>query len=230
MIANLPMYIRPELEEAHDEFWQLIRQNLDMDSPENLSQDAGEMEVWNSPYLFFSQTCGLPYRKFLHDKVTLIGTPDYGLDECPPGYYRSGYVVHKSASDQLSYYKDNLFAYNDKNSQSGYYVTNDFFENTICSGSHINSAKMVASDKADIAAIDAVSLKLMQQYDDFARDLKVIHWTKPTPALPFIAYKGADKAKFFTAINEAIKTLPDELREILMIIDLINIPEQEYLN
>lgn len=220
------MYIRPELEEAHEEFWTLIRGNLNIDCPETLSQNAGEIEVWTSPNLFFSQTCGLPYRKFLNNKVTLIGTPDYGLDDCPPAYYRSGYIVHLNASDHLSDYKDKLFTYNDKNSQSGYYVTNNLFEKTICSGSHINSAKMVASGKADIATIDAVSLKFMRKYDDFATDLKVIEWTKPTPALPFIAYKGADKEMFFTAIVKAINDMPDEL----MIKDIINIPQKDYLS
>lgn len=232
MIANLPMYQRAELVEAHDEFWGLIRNNLrsaGLEAPDTLTQNAGEMEAWTAPDLFFSQTCGMPYRNFLHDKVTLIGTPDYGIEGCPAGYYCSGYVVHKSGSDNLSDYKSKLFAYNDENSQSGFYVTKGYFENRICSGSHINSAKMVANGKANIAAIDAVSLKLIQRYDDFATELKVIKWTKPTPALPFIAYKNADQKIFFDAINQAINSLPSSTRSKLMINDIVFINDRDYL-
>lgn len=232
MIANLPMYQRAELVEAHDEFWSLIRDNLRsarLEPPETLSQNAGEMEAWTSPDLYFSQTCGMPYRIFLHNKVTLIGTPDYDLKGCPPGYYCSGYVVHKSATDNLSDYKDKLFAYNDENSQSGFYVTDGYFENSVCSGSHINSAKMVANGKADIAAIDAVSLKLIQRHDDFSTELKVIEWTKPTPALPFIAYNNADQKIFFDAISQAINSLPSSTRNKLMINDIVFINDRDYL-
>ncbi|MDG1438993.1 MAG: PhnD/SsuA/transferrin family substrate-binding protein [Emcibacteraceae bacterium] len=232
MIANLPMYHRPELMDAHKELWELIRDNLrknNIHCPDDLDFDAGEMETWTSPFLFFSQTCGRPFKNHLSDKVTLIGTPDYGLQGCPPGYYRSAYVIHKSDTrKQLSDFKKAPFAFNDDGSQSGFFVTNNFFENKICSGSHINSAKMVANKEADIAAIDAVSLKLMHQYDDFIQDVKVLQWTKPTPTLPFIAYKSADQNVFYSALQSAIISLTDDSREKLSLNALVYIPEETY--
>ncbi len=98
MIASLIMYQRPQLVEAHSRFWQLIRNNLrdaGLDSPELLSQDAEEFMVWKHPDLVLSQTCGMPYRTWLHDSVELVGTPDYGLMGCPPGYYRSALVARR---------------------------------------------------------------------------------------------------------------------------------------
>ena len=234
MIANLPMYDRPELRDAHHAFWQEIRDHLrekDVPCPDTLDFEAGEFSAWTSPSFFFSQTCGKPYVMHLADKVTLIGTPDYNLKGCLPGYYRSAYVVHQSQKhDQLEDFKDALFAYNDDNSQSGYHVTKGFFNNPKCSGLHLNSAKMIANGHAEIAAIDAVSLKLMNEYDDFAKELKIIAWTEPTPTLPFIAYKGADQKIFFNAIQSAMLALPDEDRKKLHLKSLVHIPKETYFS
>ena len=96
------------------------------------------------------------------------------------------------------------------------------FKNQVFSGTHINSAKMVANNQAEIAAIDAVSLKLITKYDDFAKELKIIAWTKPTPSLPYIAYKDADQSKFFTAIQSALSNLKDDYRDNLNGLDYIS--------
>ncbi len=241
MIANLPMYHRPELEEAHNVFWALTRKHLaskGIDTPEHLSQDAGEMEVWTRPDLIFSQTCSMPYRKLIHDQVTLIGTPDYGLEDCPPGHYRSAFIVHKDDSrSQLADFKDANFAFNMEISQSGYVAAKAetsklgfFFENKSCSGGHLNSARMVTDRRADIAAIDAMSLKFMARYEDFYNDLKIIKWTEPTPALPYIAGPGADANIYFNALKAAVDELPSKARELLMIKDLLKIPKETYLS
>lgn len=240
MIASLPMYHRPELIDAHNEYWQLIRKYLGeagIDSPEKLSQDAGELKVWTRPDLVFSQTCSYPYRKLIHKQVTLIGTPDFGVEGCPPGYYRSAFIVRKSDSrENLAEHQNSLFAFNMETSQSGYVaamaetVKHGFlFQNKICSGGHSNSARLVATKEAEIATIDAVSLKLMEHYEDFYADLKIIDWTTPTPGLPYITAGGADGAVFFDAVKAALDALSDEARKKLMIKDLIKIPKETYL-
>ncbi|MBT5074042.1 MAG: PhnD/SsuA/transferrin family substrate-binding protein [Kordiimonadaceae bacterium] len=229
MIANLPMYERAELAQAHNQFWQLIRKNLNIESPEHLSQDAGEMEVWIRPDLILSQACGKPYREILHNKVTLIGTPDYDIEGCPPGYYRSAFVIRKEEKrEQLDDFKDALFAYNNKMSQSGYHVANDFFESEICSGGHLNSAKMVAQGKADIAAIDAISLVFMEKYEVFFTKIKILSWTEPTPGLPYITALGNDKEEYFDAIKNAISELPEDVRRTLKIKDIVDITKEDY--
>ena len=78
MIANLMMYERPELQGAHARFWDLVRSALadnGIAAPETLSQDADANSVWTDPEMVLSQTCGMPYRLWLHGKVQLIGTP-----------------------------------------------------------------------------------------------------------------------------------------------------------
>jgi hypothetical protein len=96
MIASLMMYARPELDPALGRYWQLIRRALaerGIDAPPALSNDAEEFAVWEAPDLVLSQTCGMPYRLRLHGSVSLIGTPDFGIEGCDPGYYRSAVVV-----------------------------------------------------------------------------------------------------------------------------------------
>jgi ABC-type phosphate/phosphonate transport system substrate-binding protein len=240
MIASLPMYHRPELAADHALLWQLIRAGLQkagIGAPEHLSQNAAGVDTWLNPSLVFSQTCGMPYRLKLHGKTTLIGTPDYGVQGCPPGYYRSAFIVHKNdARQQLTDYRDALFAYNEKLSQSGYAAaqvtaaTQGFtFENMFLSGAHRNSARIVADGIADIAALDAVTWRLIRQYDDMAAELRVLCWSTPTPGLPYITRQGADAAVYFSAVAEAIAALPPASRQILGLRGLVAIPARHYL-
>lgn len=241
MIANLMMYARPELTEAHDQYWRLIRSELaarGIDSPENLAQEADEFRVWTAPDLVLSQTCGMPYRLWLHDKVTLIGTPDFGLEGCPPGYYRSALVVRADdARIGVQDFAQSVFAYNQTFSQSGYAAPYNhlkprgvWFENQVQSHGHLMSARAVAEGRADIAALDAVSWSLMQRYEDFARKLRVLDWTAPTPGLPYIAAAGADRQATFDAVAAAIAGLEDETRSALGLHGLVDIPSEAYLS
>ncbi len=84
MTASLPMYDTPTTRAANDRFWHLIRED-----DTELDRVTDPHVTWMSQHLVLSQTCGLPYRRDLHGRVKLIGTPDYGVRGCPPGYYRS---------------------------------------------------------------------------------------------------------------------------------------------
>lgn len=240
MIANLMMYARPQLATAHAQYWALIRKNLadaGMDSPETLSQDAEEFYVWKHPELVLSQTCGMPYRTLLHDKVQLVGTPDYGLADCPAGYYRSAIVVRADdPRTQIAAFKDAVFAFNQTISQSGYaapfYHLKQYgfwFENRLQTNQHVGSARAVATGGADIAAIDAVTWRNIEKYEPFASDLRVLDWTKPTPGLPFITALGNDAGLILRAVRAAIAALDDDNKALLGIKGIVAIPKADYL-
>ena len=240
MIASLMMYMRPELAGAHDRYWALIRQNLSeagIDSPAALSQQAEEFHVWKHPELVLSQTCGMPYRTWLHDRVALVGTPDFSLRDCPPGYYRSAIIVRAADPRQKTEaFRDAVFAYNQTFSQSGYAAPywhlepeGFWFENRLHTGQHLLSARAVADNRADIAALDAVSWRLMQQYEPFTSALRVLQWTEPTPGLPLITSKSADPQKIFDAVEGAIKRLHSSDRQILGLAGIVHIPKADYL-
>ncbi|MEB8388765.1 PhnD/SsuA/transferrin family substrate-binding protein [Rhodobacteraceae bacterium KMM 6894] len=240
MIANLMMYQRPQLVEAHDRFWRLIRKHLSdagVDSPETLSQDAEEFYVWNHPDLVLSQTCGMPYRTWLHYKVQLVGTPDYGLPDCPPGYYRSAIIVRTDDDrTELPAFKDAVFAYNQTFSQSGYAAPywhlkpeGFWFENRLQTEQHLESARAIATGRADIASIDAVTWRNIETYEPFASDLRVLEWTKPTPGLPLITALGNDAELIFEAVKSAIGELDEQSKSQLGIKGVVKIPKEDYL-
>ena len=240
MIANLMMYQRPQLVEAHDRFWALIRKNLSVagiDSPETLSQDAEEFFIWNHPDLILSQTCGMPFRKWLHEKVQLVGTPDYGLADCPAGYYRSAIIVRADDSRiELTAFKDADFAYNQTFSQSGYAAPfwhlkpeGFWFENRLHTEQHLESARAVASGRADIASLDAVTWRNIETYEPFADGLRVLEWTKPTPGLPLITALGNDAGLIFESIKRAIDELDEQSRSQLGIKGLVKVSKEDYL-
>jgi ABC-type phosphate/phosphonate transport system substrate-binding protein len=240
MIASMMVYARPELEGAQNRFWKLIRNELlavGIASPENLSQDANIFDVWEDPELVVSQTCGMPYRLWLKDKVTLVGTPDYGLEGCPAGYYRSPIVVRADdPRSTLHEFKDATFAFNQNHSQSGFaapyaHVTAQgfWFENLLQAGSHSISAAIVAEGKADIAALDGVTWRLIQKYEPLAAKLRVLEWTAPTPGLPFITAKIQNADAIFEAITRALDALESVDKADLGIKSLIRIPKDAYL-
>jgi ABC-type phosphate/phosphonate transport system substrate-binding protein len=240
MIASLMMYQRPQLLGAHNRYWALIRQNLKtaaIGSPEQLSQDAEEFFVWKHPDLVLSQTCGMPYRTWLHDQVALVGTPDYGVTDCPPGYYRSALVVRAEDSRQTAEeFRGAVFAYNESFSQSGYAAPywhlrprGVWFENRLHTWQHLASARAVAEGRADIAALDAVTWRLMSQYDAFAAGLRVLEWTAPTPGLPLITARGNDARAIFDAVKQAIAQLGEADRTALGLKGIVKIDAADYL-
>lgn len=125
MIASLGMYELSGMAGANDRLWALIRDGLrarGIAAPDGLTRgEVAYWDAWQSPDLVLSQTCGFPYRARLHDKVTLIGTPDYGLPGCPPGHYCSVFVARKDDPRvTLDQFDGTALAYNEPLSQSGW--------------------------------------------------------------------------------------------------------------
>lgn len=93
----------------------------------------------------------------------------------------------------------------------------------------MRSAQAVADKRADIASIDAVSWRLMTQYDAFADNLRVLDWTVPTPGLPFITALAGTNDEIFSSIEQAISTLEESDRQQLGLLGLTWIPKEDYL-
>jgi ABC-type phosphate/phosphonate transport system substrate-binding protein len=242
VIASLAMYAFPDCIDATNRFWEACRDHLraaGIAAPDTLEQGAAAYwPAWESPDLVLSQTCGYPFRAHLHAKVTLIGTPDYGVEGCAPGHYRSLLIVRADApwTDPAAMH-DARFAYNDALSQSGWAAPASHARKlglrlvpTLCTGSHLESARAVAEGLADLAALDAVTWRLLQRNDPaLGAGLRVVAVTEPTPGLPYIAALGADSAATFDAVRAAIGDLAAGDRATLGIRDLIAIPVAAYL-
>lgn len=89
------------------------------------------------------------------------------------------------------------WAYNEKNSHSGYHVVRyflathnldgNFFGQVVESGSHQNSIEMILRNDADASAIDSTVLEMMLARDSsLAQRIRIIENIGPSPMPPFV--------------------------------------------
>lgn len=240
MIASLPMYDRPELRAETDRYWALIRAELaarGIDAPVDLRRgDEQLMPLWEDPDLILSQTCGFPYRARLHGRVELVGTPDFGNEGCPPGFYRS--ILIARADDPRGDFRafdGARIAYNDGLSQSGWAAPMNHAAAQgirllpgLETGAHRASFIAVAEGRAELAAIDALTWALISDFEDVS-GVKVVGATDPTPALPYITAKGREAGAIFAAVTAAIARLDAVDRVRLHLRGIVAIPPEAYL-
>ncbi|MBV0912591.1 phosphate/phosphite/phosphonate ABC transporter substrate-binding protein [Anianabacter salinae] len=225
MIAALPMYDWPEERAGVDALWSYLGDALregGVPAPLALTRGDDLWALWEDPGLVIGQTCGLPYRARLHDRVQLIGTFDYGLQGVPTGHYRSEMVVARNdPREDLAQFREAALALNGFDSQSGWCaahaaakaagITFRRFHHT---GAHRASAGLVAEGRADIAAVDAVTWRLIQRHEpDMAARLRVLGPTPSSPALPLVAAPGQPAGRIADILEAAVTAMPDGLRD-----------------
>jgi len=242
--ASMPMYDWPEVISSTDAYWTALASAFDdvgLRPPDKLARSGEEGSDWHSPHLFFSQTCGLPFRLRLAGGGTLLGTPDYQIADCPPGYYRSALIASKDDQrDLLNAFGGASYGYNALDSQSGHAALKqscdgfggieEFLGAGVKTGAHRSSVRAVARGAVEIAAIDAVSWELALRHEPDAQLVKVIGWSKPTPGLPYIAAKGINPAPYRDAIPKAIASLAPSDRDALLLKGFVAIPQAAYLS
>ena len=204
------MYDWPEEQAANDAWWAALHERLraaGFAAPETLDRDRDTWTIWRDPALLVAQTCGFPLVTRLKDTVVPLVTPHYAVSGCDGPTYSSALVVR--ADDPATTPEDLIgrrAAINGPESQSGMAALRHLFAGTaagravfsdvITSGSHRYSVRAVAEDRADIAAIDAVSWHLAQRHDNaWAGKLRVLGWTEPMPALPLVTAVGSPAAE-----------------------------------
>jgi ABC-type phosphate/phosphonate transport system substrate-binding protein len=242
MIASLPMYDMPPAMAANDRLWGAIRDGMrvrGMAAPDALLRDPNDLFAqWLSPDLILSQTCGMPYRTRLHDKVTLIGTPDFGVPGAPAGYYRSVFVAHKDDKrTRLDQFDGALLAYNETVSQSGWAgplhhaaERGISLRAQVHTGAHRLSLEAIAAGRAEIAGLDMISWDMLQSFHPGVGQVKILEMTDPTPGLPYIAAKGADGAAMFDIIAAAIAGLSADDRLATRLKGIVAISARDYLS
>ncbi len=229
MIASLPMYWRGETAPAWRGFWNDIRDAArdegvdlpDLMPPEDLPNDW--TDHWRDPNLVLSQTCSLPFRTALRGQVSYVGTFDFALVDdigpCPAGQYFSRYIhpagqftarLNGTAAPRPDPMR---FAINAFDSQSGWAST--WLHDTsikrllrpnveyVVTGSHAASLAAVAEGRADIAALDEVTWRLLQRHDPNAQKVEAGGTTAPSPGLPLITRLGGDTAPLRNALLNA---------------------------
>ncbi|MFD0979019.1 phosphate/phosphite/phosphonate ABC transporter substrate-binding protein [Tropicimonas aquimaris] len=236
MIATLPMYDHPGVREATDALWAAIRERLRAEgiaAPEELSRSDDLFALWRSPNLLLGQICGLPVRTEFHASVTLLGAIDYGLEDTPPGHYHSLFVVRDSdPRSELSEFEGASIVYNEAVSHSGWAVAAFApVRFQICreTGSHRDSVRALGDGEAEIAAIDAISWRLLQAHTDLASGLKIVGRSPATPGQALVTAQSELACALRRAIAGGIADLAEQHRTALGARGFVEIPLSDYM-
>lgn len=214
------MYDLPELASATAAWWQGLRRHFGRagiaDIVEGLQKPADLPAHWLAPDLFFTQTCGYPLTHVLSGKVQLLATPCFGAAGCEGPLYRSVVIVRDDSQiAELADLRGKRVAYNGTDSQSGYNTLRELayplarqgklFAEAIESGAHRRSLAYVRTGKADVAAIDCVSLALLERVAPAELlGIRKLCLTATAPSLPYITS--------LTTSAETVQRLRDGLR------------------
>ena len=224
MIAALQMYDWPEVRADTDNFWRRVADSLyqrGIEAPDTLSRPENISEPWTDQDLMLGQTCGLPFVSGRCGDAIPVARPVFDLEGANGGNYSSALVCRiEDPARGLAGFRGRIAAINEYGSQSGCNALADavldthndmhspFFHKVVISGAHRNSASMIAKGQADIAAIDSVAWALFGQAEPKNRArLRVLSWTRPMPALPFITAKrfANQRQVIFESLQSASK-------------------------
>lgn len=207
-IVSLPMYDLPEVREATDEWWSGLAGHFRdagiAGAPDRLNRDIAAKDAWRDPALLFSQTCGYPLTHEFRGRLTVVATPAYQAAGCDGADYCSYLVVRDgAAAGSIADLRGSVAAVNGMDSQSGWnalaaavapFAEGDgFFSRIELSGAHAESIAMVRDGGADVAAIDAVTLALIERHRPAAlHGIRRLAETPAAPGLPYVTRRGAD--------------------------------------
>jgi ABC-type phosphate/phosphonate transport system substrate-binding protein len=207
-----------------------------LSAPDHLTRGRDLWDIWQSPDLVLAQTCGYPYRARLAPHVTLVGTPDYGVEGCAPGYYCSVFIARRDDQRRdLAAFDGTRIAYSDPLSQSGWAAPQNHAAQVglqLPAGRHTDEHRgtvaAIAQGHADLGAVDAVTWRHLQRVDQHAATLHEVGRTNPTPGLPLITARGNPADVIFNVLAQAIADLSPDLRTILGLHGIVTLPDAVY--
>jgi ABC-type phosphate/phosphonate transport system substrate-binding protein len=247
-IASLPMYDLPELKAITDAWWHglalAFRAEGIKNVPDTLWRGEDYQSSWTQPDLLLSQTCGYPLINVLQDKVALVATPLYGAPECKGSEYCSIVIVREDDPAQnVSELRGYRCVINSRTSQSGCNTLRaliaplargkPFFREVKVSGGHRQSATMVISGEADVAAIDCITYALFSHHcPHVLAGTRKLALTPYAPGLPYITRldRSKDLSKRLKAGLEAACQDPtlSACRETLLIRQFSTLSMDDY--
>ena len=225
LVASLPMYRTSDNGSDWDALWSHFADALragGVAAPHALTHPDNLHDHWRDPALLLSQSCALPYRRYLTGKVQILASIDFGLADSGPGDYYS-VIVARAGRNWSELRETGRPAVNDVDSQSGANVLTRLgidLSSALITGAHAASATAVADGEADYAAIDAQSWRLIQKTSDMAATLDVVHHTKSTPGLPLITGLAQDVDAISAALQVGLANSPPDL---LMRLDIVGL-------
>lgn len=220
--AELLMYVAPaQVREANEQWLTRILELL-----QATLRDAGGMELlelFRSPDLLLTQTCGYPLLTQLQGQVQVVGRPRYEWPDSSAGRHCSVIVGRETDPRvELVDFKGSRGVINDRHSNSGMNLFRHrltplqqdgrFFASVATSGAHQQSLRWVREGWADLASIDSVTFAYLARYAPAeVAGLRIVARTAISPNLPYITALSAGSAgaeRIREAMNLALQQLP----------------------
>ncbi len=213
-IASLAMYPFEHLRDSYDALWASVRSRLGPDRPERLDRTTELRAAWREQSLLVGQTCGWPLITQLHDEVTVIGAFDVNVPFAAGGRYRSVIIADKPISiDDWRRSAATVVAVNGPDSLSGWISMRVAWSGEpptmVTTGSHAESMRAVASGRANLASIDALSFEFLVATDPMLGGrVHIVGHGPLVPCLPLVmanrlAHRRDEvRAAFAAAVDE----------------------------
>lgn len=211
--AALPMYDADP--DAVQRWWQALAEALRAEGvaavPDQVDWPQDLDAHWRDPRLLLSQTCGQPLVTQLASVVQVVGAFRYAAPGCVGILYRSELMVrNEDPAHCIEDCRGRIAASNGLHSYSGHHAflqrvaplaeDGHYFREVVQTGSHRASLAAVRAGRADVCAIDAVTLAgLRRQRPDLLKGMRAVGSTAPAPGLPLVT---------------AVATRPAELQQI----------------
>jgi ABC-type phosphate/phosphonate transport system substrate-binding protein len=220
--ASFPMYNIPEIWAAQSAFWKGIATHLTRegirDVPSELSHGQPLATLLSDENMLLSQCCGYDVVSGYRETLTTIATPVFDVSDCSGYEYSSLIIVSEECPYQdVLEMRGCAAVANGPESHSGMNalrhlvapknINGSFFGSVVYSGGHEQSMKLIQDGRADVAAIDCVTHKLLERYRPNAiKGTRILGRTFFAPAPPYVTHanRGTDvKKRIKTALMGA---------------------------
>jgi ABC-type phosphate/phosphonate transport system substrate-binding protein len=213
------MYDLPGVERDVDLLWAAIAEHIGAD-PVRLRPDDLH-EHWSSGGYLLSQTCGFPLVESLHH-VTVIGVFTTAVGVGDGSHYQSVIIEPKLPSL-------GPVAINSWDSLSGYVSLAHFLAeerphvleggpvSPLITGGHRYSLAAVASGRASLASIDAVTFDILSRSaPDMIAAVRRVGSGPTVPCLPLVTANDEHRARLCNALEQVVQmgSLRPELRRL----------------
>lgn len=215
MLAAFPWYDLPAVQWANDKIWKATKLAAKYD------RDIDFIELLHHSKLMVSQACGLDL--YLSSApIEPIAAPVFDLD-CEEGTYYSHIVGDRSGR---------IAAVNSISSRSGLSALLTICEpdKLVITGSHTSSLLMVQSGQADVAAIDAVTWKIIEQnVPELLAGINIFARSATAPSPPFVVRRESLSEAVFTGLNTAMNSSNTvDARKALFLKGIVPIQRSDY--
>ncbi len=215
--------------------------NLDTPAPiaPDLVFDGGEATL-RDPALLLGHTCGYPLMTRYAGALEPVAAPIFDADGCDGLFYSSHFIVAADSDiETLADCRERVVAVNGYDSNSGMNVLRHalatldpgegFFARVEISGGHRASVETVADGRADLAAIDCVTLALLGDADpDLLARVRAIGSSARSAGLPFVVPAGAPTERLADALAAALAATPADARRRLRLAGFAPVTRDDY--